>query len=196
MGFMFYVGLGVFLIAGVLLVVVAEDIAARTGGERASTGVRTVPPAISEFKRPIDFRPGVLTYALGGIGILALVFLVSNSARDSSSSGDKKSSGASVLTRDQKLANISIGALSWSAEGFGTVMIATFRIDNDNTFPIKDVEVTCIHSGKSGTPISKSTRTVYEWINANSYHYVRDLNMGFFDGQAVRANCYPSNFME
>ncbi len=201
MGFMFYVGLGVFLIAGVLVVVMAKGIAARTQHKPASASLGSTEHALAarDATRPFDVRIGITAGAFGGIAMVVLVFVASNSAPDRSSMlADVKSSEARVvaLTHSEKLARIRIGALSWSAEGFGTVMIATFRIDNDNTFPIKDVEVTCIHSGKSGTPISKSTRTVYEWINANSYHYVRDFNMGFFHGQAVTATCYPADFME
>lgn len=48
------------------------------------------------------------------------------------------------------------------------MMIATFRIDNNNPVPIKDIEVTCIHWANSDTVIDRNTRTIYQRINAKS----------------------------
>jgi hypothetical protein len=99
------------------------------------------------------------------------------------------------LSRKQKLENISMENLSWSKEGFGNVMVASFVISNHNPAPIKDVQVTCVHAADSGTMIDRNVRTIFERIESGSYFYVRDLNMGFIHTQAVRSTCYVSDFV-
>jgi len=99
------------------------------------------------------------------------------------------------LSWKQKLANIRIGGFSWRHDGFGSVMIATFVIYNDNPGPIKDVVVTCVHAANSGTVIDSNRRTVYELIDPKSYFSVRDMNMGFINSQAERSNCKATNFV-
>jgi hypothetical protein len=74
-------------------------------------------------------------------------------------------------------------------------MVATFRIDNDNTVRIKDVQVSCRHYTNSGTYIDSNTRTVYEFIEPRSYHYVHNMNMGFIHSAATKTNCRATNFV-
>jgi len=56
----------------------------------------------------------------------------------------------------------------WSKEGFGNVMEASFTIDNQSTYDIKDIEITCNHMAKSGTVIDSNKRTIYDIVKANS----------------------------
>ena len=98
------------------------------------------------------------------------------------------------LSRKQKLANIRIDGFSSRLDGFGSIMIATFVIYNDNPVPIKNVEVTCVHSANSGTVIDSNRRTVYELIDPRSYFSVRDMNMGFIRSQVAQSDCKATDF--
>lgn len=79
---------------------------------------------------------------------------------------------------------------SWSKEGFGAVMEATFVIKNKSPIDIKDISIVCKHSAASGTVMDKNSRVVYEVIKAKSKKTLRNVNMGFIDSQAVSSSCY------
>ena len=186
MDFMFYVGIGFFVVVGIAIPFLAKEIAAHTQKSPAPVdGPRTAVPGP---QNSVDGNYRLAVAAGGLVGMMLLIYgcLPSNETSSASSPSNPE--------RPQ-LSQIRIGALNWTMGGFGTVMIATLRIDNNNTLPIKDVEVTCIHSGKSGTPVSQGKRTIYERIEAHSYIYVRELNMGFIHTQATWANCFPSAFV-
>jgi hypothetical protein len=148
----------------------------------------------------IDPRVGLVLAAAGG-GVASVVILsilgppAPSTSQPEVTATEKIANQPVQLTRRQILENIKVEALSWSKEGFGNVMVATFRIDNNNPVPIKDVQVTCAHFANSGSMIDGNTRIVYEFINANSYHYVRDMNMGFINIQAERSRCDATDFV-
>jgi hypothetical protein len=98
------------------------------------------------------------------------------------------------LTRDQMLANLRIDGFSWEADGFGNVMVATFMVNNKNPVSVRDVEISCGLSARSGTIINLTKRTIYESIDRKSYLSVREMNMGFIDSQATRSKCIVTDF--
>jgi len=98
------------------------------------------------------------------------------------------------LSRSQILANFRISAISWHKEAFGSVMVASFRLHNDNPMPLKDIEVTCASSGPSGSIIDKNTRTVYEVIRQRSLLEVDKLNMGFIRTETTDTKCRVTGY--
>ncbi|MBB4363032.1 hypothetical protein GGD65_004065 [Bradyrhizobium sp. CIR18] len=68
-------------------------------------------------------------------------------------------------------------------------MKASFVIRNNSTADVKDVVVTCKHSGNSGTYIDSNTHIIYEVVPHSSYHAVIDLNMGFIHSAATQSAC-------
>lgn len=81
----------------------------------------------------------------------------------------------------------------WYKEGFGNVMEANFLISNESSNDIKDIEITCNHSGKSGTKIDSNSRTIYEMIKAKQKKKISKFNMGFIHSQAVKSSCGITN---
>jgi hypothetical protein len=98
------------------------------------------------------------------------------------------------LSRTDILKNIRIAAFRWEKSGFGSVMMATFVIYNDNSFPVKDVEVTCIHKTKTDTTIDRNRKTVYEVISQRGYQSVVKLNMGIIHSAVDSSTCTATNF--
>jgi hypothetical protein len=98
------------------------------------------------------------------------------------------------LSRGQILANFRIRGVSWSKEGFGMVMKASFLIHNDNPMPLKDIEVTCSSSANSGSTIDKNTRTIFDVVKQNSYLQVDNLNMGFIRSEINDTDCRVTGF--
>lgn len=78
---------------------------------------------------------------------------------------------------------------TWSAGGFGAVMLANFTIKSTLQFPVKDVLIRCVGSGNSGTELGKVSQTVYEIIPPKSTKRLNNVNMGFIPGQMARASC-------
>ncbi len=108
-----------------------------------------------------------------------------------------KGESSSVSSTDERakvLGQITISSFRWSKEAFGSVMEASFVINNRNSFPIKDSEVTCLHAANSGSVIDKNTRTVYERVQADGSFVVDKLNMGFIHSQATHSRCEVTNF--
>lgn len=79
--------------------------------------------------------------------------------------------------------------MSWKKGGFDSVMLADFSVENRNDFDVKDIEITCTHSAKSGTTIGKSSRTIYEIFPAKNFTAVNHFNMGFIGSQVVSTSC-------
>jgi hypothetical protein len=98
------------------------------------------------------------------------------------------------ISRTEALKRLTVDGFSWEKSGFGSVMMATFVIDNNNKFAVKDIEVTCIHFANSGTMIDRNTRTVYERIEAGSYQSIIAMNMGFIHSAATSSKCEVTDF--
>jgi hypothetical protein len=77
----------------------------------------------------------------------------------------------------------------WSKGGFDKVMLADFKIKNDNEFPIKDVTITCNHAAPSGTKLGSNTQTIYEVVKAKSTKRINNFNMGFIHSQTGGSRC-------
>lgn len=84
---------------------------------------------------------------------------------------------------------IAIEKLSWRKGGFDTVAVADFVIKNNNTAPVKDIQVTCEAVAASGTVLGTVKETVYETIAPQKTKRVRDLNMGFIHSQTKSIGC-------
>jgi len=71
----------------------------------------------------------------------------------------------------------------------GSIMEATFTIDNQSSYDIKDIEITCTHSAKSGTEIDSNTRTIYDIVKAKKKKTFKNFNMGFVHSQVSTTSC-------
>ena len=78
---------------------------------------------------------------------------------------------------------------TWTAGGFGAVMVANFTIKSTLQFPVRDIAVRCTGSGNSGTELGVVRQTLYEIIPPKSTKRINNINMGFIPGQMTRANC-------
>jgi hypothetical protein len=76
---------------------------------------------------------------------------------------------------------------TWSSDGI--TMTANFKVHNTTDHAFKDFEITCDHSGPSGTVMDHNTRTIYELVPAKSAKSIRNFNMGFINSQATRSSC-------
>lgn len=85
--------------------------------------------------------------------------------------------------------NITMQNFDWSKSGFGSIMMASFRLKNENGFAVKDIAITCGLFAKSGTQLSTARQVIYEIIPAKSTRTFREVNLGFINQQSAQANC-------
>ena len=126
-----------------------------------------------------------------GVGLALASLLVVSMSQPSD---PKPRPETATTSRVEPLDKIYVSGLRWWRGGFDAVMMASFTIYNDNYFPIKDVVVTCVHAGNSGTRIDANRRTLYEYIAPRASVSGSDMNMGFIHSAAASTNCRVTDF--
>jgi hypothetical protein len=91
--------------------------------------------------------------------------------------------------REAALWTVSITKYSWYKSGFDNIMMLNVTIENYGKGPVKDIEITCTHSAKSGTVIDRNQKTIYETFPPGRSRTIRDFNMGFIHSQAEQTFC-------
>jgi hypothetical protein len=108
---------------------------------------------------------------------------ISVALRDATAVDPSNPSPKDVALRDTKL------DFHWAKSGFGSVMIADFKVQNPTPYRFKDFEVTCTDYGKSGTEIDTNKKTIYEIVQPKSTKSVKHVNMGFMHSQTDTSGC-------
>lgn len=123
--------------------------------------------------------------------VFALVFGIVGSMMETDG-GAGAPSAPRVAVRsgaDIALDSLEISTFTWSAEGFGNVMEASFTITNSGHAAVKDLVITCQLSAKSGTKIDDTRTTIYDVVPAGKKKRFAKVNMGFMNSQAESASC-------
>jgi hypothetical protein len=84
---------------------------------------------------------------------------------------------------------VTIAKYDLRKDGFGTVAIGDFTLQNDNSFAVKDVLLACTFYGASGTGLTERTVTIYETIPAKKSKRSKGINVGFIHQQAQTTSC-------
>lgn len=133
-----------------------------------------------------------------GIGVCAFILLNMCSSNDKSSESNNLSSAviSSIPEKgieEQIAQNLSID-FTWRADGFGSIMMASFTIKNDSSKDIKDIEIRCEHTAKSGTRIDSNVETIYDVVKAGTKRTFKEVNMGFIHSQVDSSSCNIKSF--
>lgn len=131
--------------------------------------------------------------------IISFVFHSPEPFYDSKVGAQATSSNTTPLPRDtsrDKYVVISKLNLdfTWKSGGFGSVMVADFKVKNDNTFAVKDLKVECSHFAKSGTKIDSNTREVFDLFPAGKSTTAKGVNMGLIHSQVESSACRVTDF--
>lgn len=141
--------------------------------------------------------------AFGVIVLIAIVMLVvfppTGPSDDSKAGVQATPSNSASPPRDtSRDKDIVINKLhldfTWKSSGFGSVMVADFKVKNDNTFAVKDLKVKCSHYAKSGTKIDSNTREVFDLFPAGRSTTAKGVNMGLIHSQVERSACRVTDF--
>src|SRR5258707_444565 len=66
----------------------------------------------------------------------------------------REAEAANERALKQPWTNMKLDKFSWSDSGFGLIMTASFTVANNNKFAVKDIEISCVTRGESGTLLS------------------------------------------
>jgi hypothetical protein len=77
----------------------------------------------------------------------------------------------------------------WEAGGFGSVGIATFAIENNNDFAVKDIRLRCAFDAASGTQVSQTFPVIYDTVKPKGKRTFSKVNLGLIHSQSAKALC-------
>jgi hypothetical protein len=77
----------------------------------------------------------------------------------------------------------------WEAGGFGSVGIASFAIENQNDFAVKDIRLRCAFDAASGTQVSQTFPVIYDTVKSKGKRTFSNVNLGLIHSQSARALC-------
>jgi hypothetical protein len=134
-------------------------------------------------------KTSAFTWLVAGLMVLGFIGYISgNNTGSTVTSTATQSPAPAGPTKAATINNVKLD-FSWSKAGYDNIMKANFTFTNKNTYPVKDLEITCTHSAPSGTVIDKNVRTIYEIVPANGKRTFRDFDMGFIHSQVKASGC-------
>jgi len=100
------------------------------------------------------------------------------------------------------LQSVTLSDWNWRAEGYVAIMFASFAVQNNNAFDIKDVEISCKLFDNTGTVVDRNVRMIDDVIKAKSSRAFENFDMGFLHYRGnfstplpvTSSNCEISNF--
>lgn len=122
------------------------------------------------------------------LGVLAIIGMCSKDTVPSLTPSASSFTPAPPSPKEDAMARTAL-EFTWSKDGFGNVMVATFKISNKSDYSIKDIEIACTHSANSGTVIDSNTRTLYEIVQPGQTRRFPKVNMGLIHSQATQSSC-------
>lgn len=71
----------------------------------------------------------------------------------------------------------------------GTILLIDITLKNRSLSNLKDFEIECTSTAKSGTEIGRNSKVLYDTVDARETRTFHNVNMGFINPQAVHSNC-------
>ena len=98
------------------------------------------------------------------------------------------------IPKQKRTPSVTISNLTWHKEGFDNVLVASFKIDNANAFPVNDIEISCDEIDPNGTLLGSTSRTIFNVIDPHGSKTVIDFDMGYIHSQTKSTRCSVSKF--
>lgn len=84
---------------------------------------------------------------------------------------------------------LSMTQLEFKGHKDGGLLYVDFTVINNGSQQIKDIEIECVHNGKSGSRIDSNTRTIYDVVGPRSRKTFKRFSMGIIHSQATQTRC-------
>lgn len=136
------------------------------------------------------------SHGIGTITLFAFIALVGIVGYDMmSATSPKTPRGYLSMTTDQVLASTKLKSMRWWRDGFDTILMADFTIENNSKHGLRDFEVQCSGYAPSGTRIDGNKQVIYETIEPGKSKSFKKINMGFLHGQVQTLGCTVSKIV-
>jgi len=89
------------------------------------------------------------------------------------------------------LDKVMISSQSWRRGGLGSNALVTFTLRNNNSYAVKDIEITCAFVRRDGSHLTDRSRLIPDTVNTRSRKTFVRMHVGFVNINASRAKCSP-----
>jgi type IV pilus biogenesis protein CpaD/CtpE len=102
---------------------------------------------------------------------------------------DPAISEAIVPLQPAPVDRLKIASQSWRRGGLGSKALVTMTLRNDNSYAVKNIDVSCAFRRPDGTYLTSRSRVITEAINMKSRKTFARLHVGFVNVNAAKAKC-------
>jgi hypothetical protein len=102
---------------------------------------------------------------------------------------DPATSEAIVPEQPAPVDRLKIASQSWRRGGLGSNAMVTMTLRNDNSYPVKNIDISCAFLRPDGSYLTGRSRTIPDVINMKSRKTFARLHVGFVNVNAAKAKC-------
>jgi hypothetical protein len=102
---------------------------------------------------------------------------------------DPAISEAIVPAQPAPVDRLKIASQSWRRGGLGSNALVTMTLRNDNSYAVKDIDISCAFTRPDGSHLTDRSRLVSDVVNMKSRKTFARLHVGFVNVNAARAKC-------
>ena len=98
-------------------------------------------------------------------------------------------SEAIVPAQPAPVDRLTISSQSWRRGGLGSKALVTMTLRNDNSYPVRNIDISCAFLRPDGSYLTGRSRTITDVINMKSRKTFARLHVGFVNVNAAKAKC-------
>lgn len=102
---------------------------------------------------------------------------------------DPRISEAIVPVQPAPVDGLKISSQSWRRGGLGSNAFVTMTVRNDNSYAVKDIDISCAFTRPDGSYLTARSRLIHEAVNMKSRKTFARLHVGFVNVNAAKAKC-------
>jgi hypothetical protein len=102
---------------------------------------------------------------------------------------DPATSEAIVPQQPAPVDRLKIASQSWRRGGLGSNALVTMTLRNDNSYPVRNIDISCAFQRPDGSYLTSRSRTITDVISMKSRKTFARLHVGFVNVNAAKAKC-------
>jgi hypothetical protein len=102
---------------------------------------------------------------------------------------DPATSEAVVPQQPAPVDRLKIASQSWRRGGLGSNALVTMTLRNDNSYPVRNIDISCTFQRPDGSYLTSRSRTITDVISMKSRKTFARLHVGFVNVYAAKAKC-------
>jgi hypothetical protein len=102
---------------------------------------------------------------------------------------DPATAEAIVPEQPAPVDRLKIASQSWRRGGLGSNAFVTMTLRNDNSYAVKDIDISCAFLRPDGSHLTDRSRVITDVVNMKSRKTFARLHVGFVNVNAAKAKC-------